>query len=61
MDIFTPCLLDSDNGKAEVRFIMNSNQVIKIDIYMWKGGIQIIEIITLIFLISLVGIERLMR
>lgn len=40
IDIFTPYLLDSDNGKAEVRFIINSNQVIKIDMYMWKGGIQ---------------------
>ncbi len=40
IDILTPYLLNSDNGKAEVRFIINSNQVIKIDMYMWEGGIQ---------------------
>lgn len=39
IDIFTPYLLNSDKGKTEVRFIISSNRVVKIDMYTWKGKI----------------------
>ncbi len=40
IDIFTPYFLAPDNGKAEVRFTIDSGRVIKLDMYTWGGGIH---------------------
>ena len=40
IDIFTPYFLAPDNGKAEVRFIIDSGRVIKLNMYTWGGGIH---------------------
>ena len=40
IDIFASSFLAPDNGKAEVKFTIDSNRSIKLDIYTWGGGIH---------------------
>lgn len=40
IDVFTSFFLAPDNGKAEVKFTIDSNRPIKLDIYTWGGGIH---------------------